>query len=348
MTHLVNLPHVPAGPSQGSVSLFLCVLGVFLGFVLYKTWHRRTHHKRVAERWPHFADWKHNNEWSGKRLVAYGGKLGAGKTHSAVEKALRWCEDREKVLVTNADINIEAVEWYAHKHKMPFVERMARTGQIFQSKDIKTLLGYKRAVVLLDEAGIFVAGKVMQGRGYKDFQGLIADLLLLRKSNSDLIWVCQVFADVAHEIRGVTEMFYHCIGVFGRYKVVAGYDAYGYERFLVAPTFRNWFKLSLEIKIEKFNQDVFICYQTLERLDGKIVFDPRDSLVWSGIDSHQELAELVPVWIPSKGEYEMWPELAPLRVVRQRKQKNLDEDLELVDGRIPFDNKGRVAGLISK
>lgn len=205
------------------------------------------------------------------------GNLGGGKTYNALLLAFAIASDDSKIIVTNIRINtFELYSWlHAKALENPKIRRkytrwaaMVRQGCIYYESDVLRMMRYRNAVVILDEATVFLSSKLMTGNNYRTYAPLIADLLQSRKADqSHLIWIAQHYERVAQEIRDVTNYYYHAINL-GPIQFRVRFKGYYYRQWLAEPTFKRWLKGMDQYLFQRWDARVFKIYETHERLDG--------------------------------------------------------------------------------
>lgn len=206
-------------------------------------------------------------------ILGIEGGIGAGKTHTALEEVFAMMNENRKALVTNIDIDT-AVAWrWCLDRGLYTTAATIRNGRIFYTRDIVSMLRYRDAVVLVDEAGVNLASKMFMGREYKVIQPFIADLLQSRKGGTDLVYIAQDAEDVATELRTVTNQIIHVIGVTSSYKFITWFPRLAWKRWKEAGTFKLFMKGQMKMKLRRIDTDLFRVYNTLERLDGKPALD---------------------------------------------------------------------------
>ena len=129
-----------------------------------------------------------------------------------IELACKLANDRRKIIVSNFGINLIGLRRYAAIKKYGWIIYLIERGQIVivdSSKSIAEILGYKNAVILVDEAQIWISAT-----HYKEIpRSLLMDLQQSRKNNADVIWAAQVDAHVALQWRQQSHYFIHSDGI---------------------------------------------------------------------------------------------------------------------------------------
>lgn len=139
------------------------------------------------------------------------GQIGAGKSWYQLKYGLEMAEQRKKRLVTNFGLDFKALERYASKNKLPWVQWLAQNKQIAvidTAQQLQDLLIYPRSVVLMDEAGIFLNTREFKNTPKK----LLMDLAQSRKDGQDLIYAAQFDEQVDRQFRDLTQFCVHAAG----------------------------------------------------------------------------------------------------------------------------------------
>ena len=183
-------------------------------------------------------------------IIGVAGAIGSGKSFTQLKHGLKYVEERQKQLVTNFPINIEALRKYASLPK----EYVSFHGYIFyeirkliyalkfslhyafpffpKPKKVKTsphLPWVKRLceqggiiqipapkvieALLIPESVVLLdeAGILLNSREFaKTSKQLLADLAQSRKDGCDLIWCAQFDEQVDRQLRLLTQFWIHC------------------------------------------------------------------------------------------------------------------------------------------
>ena len=145
-------------------------------------------------------------------ILGLSGAIGSGKSFTQLKVALEWCNRKEKRLVTNFPLKLEALQRYAWLKKYQYCQWMLEQPKGFfylhNCENLQDLL-LPESVVCLDEAGIFLNSREFA----KTPKGLLADFCQSRKDGTDLIWAAQFDAQVDKQLRLLTQYWVHCDSV---------------------------------------------------------------------------------------------------------------------------------------
>ena len=242
-------------------------------------------------------------------IYAFVGNMGAGKSHTCVEKAIAHAEKYDKFIVSNFGLNMEKLEEYCHRKKYRRLLRKVSAGLVFFDDDFTRMCSYERSVLLADEIGILLNRRTLSKEWHK-YKKFFSDLCQIRKAGNDLFWMAQHLRQVDHDILNVTNHFYHMNSWMGVWKMYSLFNGPDYLDWLTKPTFKARWKRQMEMKIRKFDQFLFEVYDTNHRFDRSKSWDPR--LIAQLLEdprSHdnyeEDPSELVPGWV--NGERAMVP-----------------------------------------
>lgn len=211
------------------------------------------------------------------------GAIGSGKSWLQMNYALSECNKKKKRLVTNFFLNLDALWSWASVKKYDYILELIDTGGIIyinSNQSLASLLSISKAVVCLDEAGVF-----LNSRQYQDTpKELLQDLCQSRKDGVDLIYAAQFTKQVDAQIRALTQFVYHCRG-FTKYNYLSArpellmknfflFDAETYDQWVVSRHKNNPIKTRFAFAAESctgplscVDQDLFKCFDSMARLD---------------------------------------------------------------------------------
>lgn len=183
-------------------------------------------------------------------IIGIAGAIGSGKSFTQLKHGLKYCEERQKQLVTNFPINVYALRKYASQPR----EYQSLGGYIvYESKMLLFSLKYsfyrvgflkkkpkkpkktpllpwvkrlceqggiiqisspeKLEALLIPESVVLLdeAGILLNSREFaKTSKRLLADLAQSRKDGCDLIWCAQFDEQVDRQLRLLTRFWIHC------------------------------------------------------------------------------------------------------------------------------------------
>ena len=233
-------------------------------------------------------------------IVGIAGAIGSGKSHFQLKYALEMCQRKKKTLVTNFEINIEALKRYAQVMKydwvLSLIKRDLITWIINPKKRIEVNSGGRRSyktianiealmipesVVCLDEAGIF-----LNARNFAQTTAdLLADLCQSRKMGTDIVWAAQFDEQVDKQFRLLTQYWVHCKSVCFyskklrrpelKWKKIYYFTAFDYQNWLCnykdrASHFKTKFAYSFNYEggpLTRGDKILFDVYNSFDRLD---------------------------------------------------------------------------------
>ena len=198
-------------------------------------------------------------------IYAFDGLPGAGKSYAMHERAFRIAEDQEKDgIVTNQEINIEELGKWAELRKMRHLVKIAEKEHIIYDSSLQSMLSYRNAVTILDEAGIFC-----NSRDWADLKkqapNFIVDLCQVRKGGVDLIWSAQSHEMVDRQLRHLTNFYYVCKSL-NRLYWRHMFDAEGLERWKAGGRLLRW---RVKFEFGFFDLGIFKIYDSFVRLEDK-------------------------------------------------------------------------------
>lgn len=204
-------------------------------------------------------------------ILSFGGHLGSGKTLTALEDSFRLCERFKRPLVTNIALNPEGILQYAEAKGYKWLWRAAWQSRLYRIPDAESCLDISNAIVVLDEAGIFLNSRKMVGNGWKKFERFFSNLILSRKASVTFIWIAQRHEHVDKQIRDLTQHYFHCTNI-NQVRVVSQFDSFCYERWLTQPTVKNYLRgVAPFPRVGRYDPRLFTCYDTTDRLDSSQV-----------------------------------------------------------------------------
>ena len=183
-------------------------------------------------------------------IIGVAGAIGSGKSFTQLKHGLKYCEERQKQLVTNFPINVDALRQYASQpkeyqsisgyfrfecRKLVYAILLAfYRAKLFPNKPkkpkTKPLLPWvkrlcetggiiqisspeKLEALFIPESVILLdeAGILLNSREFaKTSKKLLADLAQSRKDGCDLIWCAQFDEQVDRQLRLLTQFWIHC------------------------------------------------------------------------------------------------------------------------------------------
>jgi hypothetical protein len=154
---------------------------------------------------------------------------GSGKSLYQLHFACKLANRKRTILVSNLALNLEELHKYCGMLKYGWLAHqieMNRVHQLPGLDNVLKLFEYRRATILLDEAGVF-----FNSRNYAKMPPqVLAAMAQLRHDGNDLIWAAQYFDQVDKSFRMLCHRSTHAYGV-SRYSPRLKNDEL---------TFRNW------------------------------------------------------------------------------------------------------------
>jgi hypothetical protein len=168
---------------------------------------------------------------------------GSGKSLYQLHFACKLANRKRTILVSNLALNLEELHKYCGMLKYGWLAHqieMDRVHQLPGLDNVLKLFEYRRATILLDEAGIY-----FNTRHYAKMPPeVLAAMAQLRHDGNDLIWAAQYFEQVDKSFRMLCHRSTHAYGV-SRYSPSLKNDEL---------TFRNWATFD-PISYEKWLED---------------------------------------------------------------------------------------------
>lgn len=154
-------------------------------------------------------------------ILGISGAIGSGKSWTQLRTALEYCDRKKKRLVTNFEINPDAVLKYAKSRNYDYVQNMIlrdrytyiinprrRVSKGLYEPCVDALL-IPESVVALDECGIYLNSRNFAKTSFE----LLADLCQSRKTGTDIVWAAQFNDQVDRQFRMLTQYWVHCNSV---------------------------------------------------------------------------------------------------------------------------------------
>jgi hypothetical protein len=168
---------------------------------------------------------------------------GSGKSLYQLHFACKLANRKRTILVSNLALNLEELHKYCGMLKYGWLAHqieMNRVHQLPGLDNVLKLFEYRRATILLDEAGVY-----FNTRHYAKMPPeVLAAMAQLRHDGNDLIWAAQYFEQVDKSFRMLCHRSTHAYGV-SRYSPSLKNDEL---------TFRNWATFD-PISYEKWLED---------------------------------------------------------------------------------------------
>lgn len=204
-------------------------------------------------------------------ILSFGGHLGAGKTLTALEDAFALSERYKRPIVTNIQLSPDGILDYCEYKKYRWLWRAVWQSRLYRIPDAESCLDISNAIVVLDEAGIFLNTRKMVGNGWKKFERFFSNLILSRKASVTFIWLAQRHEHVDKQIRDLTQHYFHCTKL-GNLRCVSQFDSFNYERWLAQPTIKNYLRgVAPFPRVGPYPSRMFGVYDTTDRLDASTV-----------------------------------------------------------------------------
>ncbi|MGK7893255.1 MAG: hypothetical protein AB4372_06400 [Xenococcus sp. (in: cyanobacteria)] len=183
-------------------------------------------------------------------IIGVAGAIGSGKSFTQLKQGLKYCEERQKQLVTNFPINVDALRKYASLPKeyrsflgyfiyeirvlfyalrlhlsrvFSFIKKPKKPKLTPHLPWIKWLCEHGGIIqipapeyleaLLIPESVVLLdeAGILLNSREFaKTSKQLLADLAQSRKDGCDLIWCAQFDEQVDRQLRMLTQFWIHC------------------------------------------------------------------------------------------------------------------------------------------
>lgn len=201
-------------------------------------------------------------------LYIFHGFMGGGKTLGMLYNTLEICEKRKRDgIVSNQQLNRDAIIRYAGKKKWWHLMKVAVSGRILWDphSNLNTMLTYKNAVVMIDEAGIFA-----NARDVKEVKNnhphFFTHLVQARKIGIDLSLAAQSYTMIDPFIRQITNTYVACDFIPPLDLWIRQYFSGegNFEGFLRT---KKWFKYQDKIRAGILDYDLAACYDTMARLE---------------------------------------------------------------------------------
>lgn len=206
-------------------------------------------------------------------IYAFIGLPGSGKSYSLIEYGFQLAEKQKRHIVTNYVLDEAEAYKYCRKRGMHWLAHQFRLGKWqFDTRPHK-MLGYANAVVMLDEAGIF-----LNSRNWADIpKEFIVNVCQQRKIGTDLLWTAQSDEMADANLRRLTN-FYILVNSIGGKELKLGplrwfwgglhfrrmFDPFGLQRFR---TDGKLWKHTLGVKVSRFDPEVFKVFDSFVRLE---------------------------------------------------------------------------------
>jgi len=154
---------------------------------------------------------------------------GSGKSLYQLHFACKLANRKRTILVSNLALNLEELHKYCGMLKYGWLAHQIEMNRVHQLPGVDNILRlfeYKRATIILDEAGMYFGA-----RNYAKMPpGVLVAMAQLRHDSNDLIWAAQYFDQVDKAFRMLCHRSTHAYGV-SRYSPRLKNDEL---------TFRNW------------------------------------------------------------------------------------------------------------
>jgi len=145
-------------------------------------------------------------------LYSVCGLGGTGKSLFQLHFACKLANRKRTILVSNLALNLEELHkycgmmkygWLAHAIEMNWVHQLPGLDNILR------LFEYRRATIILDEAGVYFSA-----RNYAKMPPqALAAMAQLRHDGNDLIWAAQYFEQVDKSFRMLCHRSTHTYGI---------------------------------------------------------------------------------------------------------------------------------------
>lgn len=138
------------------------------------------------------------------------GLTGSGKSLKQIQFGIELANRYRKILVTNFPVNFPVLRRYCGFLKYHWLGHMIDLNRVIVLpgvENIEELLGYQNAVILIDEAGVFL--DAWSGLSKR----MRADLCQIRHDGIDVVWAAQYFEQVNKQLRMLCHRCIHADGV---------------------------------------------------------------------------------------------------------------------------------------
>jgi Zonular occludens toxin (Zot) len=215
-------------------------------------------------------------------IISVVGAIGSGKSLTQLLIGLEYANRKQRQIITNFPLSLQAVYNYACLKKFEWVKNLCLRGGVSwlsSPNDLRALL-LPDSVCLLDEAGIFLNSREFA----KTPKELLSDLAQSRKFGCDLIYCSQFDEQVDRQMRMLTQYIHHCDSIsFYDHKLRR--PSLKYKRIYTfnSDTYNSWkgsrdrtnhwrtrFAYSIEYRggfIDAADTALFKCFNSFERLD---------------------------------------------------------------------------------
>jgi hypothetical protein len=154
---------------------------------------------------------------------------GSGKSLYQLHAACKLANRKRTILVSNLALNLEELHKYCGMMKYGWLAHQIEMDRVYQLPGLDNVLKlfeYRRATILLDEAGVY-----FNTRHYAKMPPeVLAAMAQLRHDGNDLIWAAQYFEQVDKSFRMLCHRSTHAYGI-SRYSPTLKNDEL---------TYRNW------------------------------------------------------------------------------------------------------------
>jgi Zonular occludens toxin (Zot) len=220
-------------------------------------------------------------------ITGIAGSIGSGKSFYQLYLGLKTAERKQKQIITNFPLNLDAVYKYCKIQRYDYLLDNLRRGVGFSwwssVPDMRCLM-FPQSVCLLDEAGIFLNTRTIS----KADNGFLADLAQSRKFGCDLIYAAQFDKQVDLQFRLLTQYWHHCDGLSIydsksritklKYKKIYSFDAARYDQWVNSRKdrtshFRTRFAYAFDYSgglLTRADLILFDCFASHERLDQSV------------------------------------------------------------------------------
>lgn len=169
------------------------------------------------------------------------GLPGSGKSLYQLHRACELANRKRTILVSNLALDLEHLHKYCGLRKFGWLAHQIEMDRIFclpGIDNVEELFGFKRATIILDEAGVF-----FNSRAYAKMPpSILASMAQLRHDANDLIWAAQYFDQVDRAFRMLSCEVTHAAGQSSYSKILKNeqlrwrkwltFDPASYEKWL--------------------------------------------------------------------------------------------------------------------
>jgi hypothetical protein len=168
------------------------------------------------------------------------GLPGSGKSLYQLHRACELANRKRTILVSNLALDLEQLHKYCGLRKFGWLAHQVEMNRIFclpGMDSIEELFNFKRATIILDEAGVF-----FNSRAYAKMPpSILAAMAQLRHDANDLIWAAQYFDQVDRAFRMLCCEVTHAAGQ-SRYSKVLKNDELRWRKWVTfdPASYESW------------------------------------------------------------------------------------------------------------